>query len=334
MIRIKGDIIKQLNELYPEFSFRIKYKNELKERILFFVETKITPELSFFEKIKEVSEHIIIENNEVKQIKKEFINKYKLELFNSLNPNWMKKKIQKETIKEKINNIKEEDKNDYSLLLFDLFINNIFKNKKFNKIEISEIIKDFFRKETELNIIKERTYQKEKIKIKSFLNIDFIKGIEDIEKEVKLLKIKITNKKSNEKIKVEKITEILNLFLTYLYLKKREENYLLVPITTYKEGFFNNKKYFQLGGVLSTEKTDGENILREGKENYYAVDKFNIGIATEKLKEKINEKKGKVEIINFIIKNVTRLEEKTKNKEIEIEELNLFLRNIENEYYW
>lgn len=89
MFRLNGDIIKQLNNLYG-CSFKIKYKNELKERILFFIESYINDysEDIFINKFQHLfkyfefdqSGNIIAFNNNFIILKKE-------ELFNFFNPN-------------------------------------------------------------------------------------------------------------------------------------------------------------------------------------------------------------------------------------------------------
>ena len=82
MIRLKGDITRQLNEIYIDYTFKINYKNELKQRILDFYNS--LSKGSIAELLSFSKEYCVIEQNEIKVLNSEFVNKYKEELFNSL----------------------------------------------------------------------------------------------------------------------------------------------------------------------------------------------------------------------------------------------------------
>lgn len=328
MIRMKGDIIKQLNELYPEISFRIKYKNDIKERILFFVETKIDKEATFFEKMKQIAEHIVIENTEVKQIKKEFVNKYKQELLNSFNPLWLNKKRKKtikEEIKEKILNIEEEDNKDYSLYLFNLFLNKMQNSK-----ETIKIIEDFFKKDLKLNIIDGNNLKKT-IETKTLFKLNLEEEIEYLKKNFNSYEI---NLKKDSIKKVNNLNNILNNFEKLLINKLNSEKYY-IPIIIYKEGLFNSKKYIQLGKPNSLEKTNGKNIFREGKEKIFEIDIFERNLATNQLKEKLNEINEEKRKIKQIIEDIRTIKNIiTENNELNVSLFCLELDKINTKYHW
>ncbi len=86
MIRLKGDITRQLNEIYIDYTFKVNYKNELKQRILDFYNSLAKGSIA--ELLSFSKEYCVIEQNEIKVLNSEFVNKYKEELFNSFNPLW------------------------------------------------------------------------------------------------------------------------------------------------------------------------------------------------------------------------------------------------------
>lgn len=92
-IRIKGDIVKQLNNIYS-VAFKIRYKNELRQRTIDFYNSLFKG--SFVELLEFSKEYCIVEENEIRVLNENFVNKYKIELFNSFNPLWYSNRKKKE----------------------------------------------------------------------------------------------------------------------------------------------------------------------------------------------------------------------------------------------
>ncbi len=130
VIRIKGDIPKQLNNLYPKYSFKIRYKNELKQRILDFYDSLLKGSAS--EILEYAKEYCVIENNQIKILNENFLNKYKEELFLSFNPLWFSNKKIKKEKSTKIEEKKEIEKP-----------NNLFLELDISKSIISFLIKEY-----------------------------------------------------------------------------------------------------------------------------------------------------------------------------------------------
>ena len=160
MIYLNRNINKQLENIY-QIKFHQKYKIELKDRIISFVEQKLTTLMNnnfkdFFILLENL---VLIEQNKISCIKEAFLNEYKLELFNSFNPLWYKEKpiIKKHVYKENLNEITLEfmasvyyqnnsfftEKNIELLAFFEKEFNinldylNTFKNIKLSKEEYS-----------------------------------------------------------------------------------------------------------------------------------------------------------------------------------------------------
>lgn len=98
MLKLNGDIIKQLNNIYG-ISFKEKNRKEIKERILFFVSDKLNEYKSdcLLETISKCSEIIIFQDNKPYLLTKLFFDKYKIELLNAFNPFWYVNKEAKKT---------------------------------------------------------------------------------------------------------------------------------------------------------------------------------------------------------------------------------------------
>lgn len=93
MFRLNGDITRQLENIY-EIRFKNKYKNDLKERILFFV-NQINNENNI--------DLFVFNDTVLIAIKHSFFIQYKEELINSFNPLWFTKiKIERSYSKKEI----------------------------------------------------------------------------------------------------------------------------------------------------------------------------------------------------------------------------------------
>ena len=94
MFRLNGDITRQLNLNFDAY-FKEKYKNELKERIIAFVQADINNlyhNETFYNKYLLLSSFIEFEKGTIKSFNKEYFLRIKNELFNSFNPLWYTKK--------------------------------------------------------------------------------------------------------------------------------------------------------------------------------------------------------------------------------------------------
>ena len=96
MLRLNGDITKQLESIY-NIRFHLKYKNELKDRIISFVNHTILSFFNndFFETLNHIKLYVLIEDNRPIKITSLFFDKYKDELFNSFNPIWYSLSLEK-----------------------------------------------------------------------------------------------------------------------------------------------------------------------------------------------------------------------------------------------
>lgn len=164
MIRLKGDITRQLNEIYIDYTFKVNYKNELKQRILDFYNS--LSKGSIAELLSFSKEYCVIEQNEIKVLNSEFVNKYKEELFNSFNPLWYSNK--------KIKSIKKEHKKEEIEKQ-----NNLFLELDISKSIICFLIKDYsdmyYYNKNQYKTILERLETKEYYHMeKGYLKIDNI----------------------------------------------------------------------------------------------------------------------------------------------------------------
>lgn len=108
MFRLNGDITRQLNLNFDAY-FKEKYKNELKERIIAFVQADINNlyhNETFYNKYLLLSSFIEFEKGTIKSFNKEYFLRIKNELFNSFNPLWYtKKETKKRYLKKDFSNI-------------------------------------------------------------------------------------------------------------------------------------------------------------------------------------------------------------------------------------
>lgn len=130
MIRMKGDIIKQLNFIYPEYSFKNRYKEDFKNRIKIFFD-QILNEKTLSEILELSKKYCIIENNEIKLLNNLFVETYKIELLNSFNPLWFYNRKE----------IKKEEKIEESIDLSHYLLKEILDTYIFNKIGSEQIKK-------------------------------------------------------------------------------------------------------------------------------------------------------------------------------------------------
>lgn len=196
MLNLKQDIIRQLNTIY-KMSFKYKYKEEIKERILFFVDKKYN-KLSLLE-LKNIKKEIILIDNEIKEIKEDFFNKYKEDLLNSLNPLWYEikenhipiyheKEFYKATIlKECLEKVEIEIKEKYHKNLISLY------GQRYN-YSIRMQFHNFIERNTDnLYIFKERKNELNQLKKEIEENIKLYKGNAIIEKREELIRFNENN---------------------------------------------------------------------------------------------------------------------------------------------
>lgn len=301
-IRIKGDIVKQLNEIYPNILFRIKYKNELKERLIEFYNSLIKGSVS--EILNFSKEYCLIEENEIKVFNEAFIDKYKTELFNSFNPIWYKEGVKKEKEKENGKKINEDE------IGFETAKKRIKEYININEINYGILDNAYGICDIEHNMFLDtvRVINKDNLliisePIKNLISIDDIRDINE----------KIINEK-NEKTKeylnkiketLEKRAETLNLFKIEVYLTKKT---------------IMNKYYFEtMNEKIRTIKQDEE-------QNYFIY-------INEDFKEILLEKRGRFgyNIINKKINKSEELEKEiVKKKKIRIL-INFIINKIKNE---
>lgn len=249
MIRMKGDIIKQLNNIYIQFSFKEKYKEELKERILNFFDSISTGTLT--ERLKSSKEFCIIENNEIKLFNQEFINKYNQELFNSFNPLWYKDK-------------KEKEQEDGSDLLFQYLFYKLIEEIK--EEEINLITKDFIYNQNEKKVIWETNFifgksleHEKEIIIKNINQILYLKKLHSKEELLEKIKKRIY---FNE----EKVKKDLSMFLEYIENCLNSFYDFLIPV---KKTF----KIDKLSFFYEIEKQYKEHYILYNKDTLYFIEK-------------------------------------------------------------
>lgn len=135
MFRLNGDIVKQLENIY-NIRFLKKYKVQLRERILFFVNQINNEEKSSF---------FIFKDDILVFIKNDFFHKYKDELFNFFNPTWLiNKKIEKNYSNKEIHYITDMFLYQQSLHLKEILVPlNIAGPHNPTKIDLNYKVVDF-----------------------------------------------------------------------------------------------------------------------------------------------------------------------------------------------
>lgn len=315
MIRIKGDIIRQLNEIYENIYFKQKYKEELKERILSFVDIKLMRgEENIVEKLKNSYKYMQIEEHEINVIKDPFIKEFKEEMFNYFNPLWYsninktKKNISKEAfvylLKEIMNLYDKNTKNKFNYSFFNstaiyYIINEMLYiysyEKENNKIDIN-IDKT---QHVGLNIEKEEIektilFFKKHKKIGSLRN--FEKYLNDFEYYLEkvgssyIFSFNFYEGENEIKEVSDSVFDINKIYeIVYLIENKKEVCYLVDPKTReYKE---TNKKIRDLkSSEIIREKNNKEIILFFNLMKYLFQEKKYEKILSNEFKEELETK--------------------------------------------
>lgn len=148
-MRLKGNIVYELEQLYFDFTFKNKYKKELQERINHFLNYfLIRNSFPGIEGIKKLNSFFKIKEGEIIILKQDFLNLYKEDLFNSFNPLWYSNK--------------KEGSNELKQIRRSLCVSFINKLNSFEKIyTIDNICQDyyqnifsfFFDKKISLNVV-------------------------------------------------------------------------------------------------------------------------------------------------------------------------------------
>lgn len=156
-IRLKGDIIFELNNIYENVIFNKSFKKELKERLFLFLDTVVSSSnLNSISSIVEFNSLIFFENTEPVMLTCLFFKKYKQELFNSFNPLWYTEKINPKNCPKKylLKTVFE------SIPLFG--ISQVPNFYFFQKIAKKLIYNYFFEKEIELQFINPLLFEDKK----------------------------------------------------------------------------------------------------------------------------------------------------------------------------
>lgn len=189
MINLKQDVIRQLNAIYgmssdPK-SFKAKYKEEIKERIVFFVNKKF--EKISFNELSTLKNYIELKDCEIYKIKTLFLKKYKEELLKTFNPLWYEEKekiiltnqekeyvktfylktvIEKglEQIKEIENKYRVDLRNTIRYTNNKTFIDPLSQYERKMKKYKDKNIKCIFRKEEKIEVIKSLKKDHENVK--------------------------------------------------------------------------------------------------------------------------------------------------------------------------
>lgn len=262
-IRIKGDVVRQLNDIYEDIYFKPRYKEDLKERLLNFLDAKLMKgEETIVEKLKNSYKYMQIEEHEIKIIKQEFINEYKEELFNSFNPLWYstinkhKKNLSKEAflyfLKKTINLFEKNFKRKFGSVYFNtislnyikhenLYIYAFSKKNNFLDINMDNTQHEGFNIENDEELEKLISYFKKNKKIASLKM--FEKYLENFEYYLEMVGSSYISpfmfyeteteikEGYDDKFNLNKLYE-----LVYLFENKIEKGYLVDPKTReYKE---------------------------------------------------------------------------------------------------
>lgn len=138
MFKLNGDIIRQLETLFL-VSFYSKYKVDIKDKILLFLNNKLSELMTnnFFSTLSNVNHIILIENNKIVGVSEVFLEENKSELFSYFNPIWFN-----ETKKVSIKYLKKDMYYIFNTLCcefyFDLNKHWFVPSKFFNQKKIFE----------------------------------------------------------------------------------------------------------------------------------------------------------------------------------------------------
>lgn len=213
MIRVKGNIPEQLGFIFSDYLFNYKYKDEIKERLLFCFEQlskQKFEELTYSDYMNWFFKNCIIENNEMTLITKDFFTENKDRIFYNMMPIWYKEKkdmldnekkciitlsilfnIYEKTSYEEVlylncfilKNLEENVKEFINNELFNISTVSFFENP-FSKQNVSAKVKSLKNK---LNKVKvEEIYYKEiKDQFNNLIQSDSIWGTNSYQKEKK-----------------------------------------------------------------------------------------------------------------------------------------------------
>lgn len=239
MIRLKGNIPEQLGIVFQDYLFNYKYKDEIKERLIFCFEQiskQKFEQLTYSDYMNWFFKNCIIENNEMIYITNHFFNENKDNIFYNMMPIWYKEK--KDMIEEEIKCIftlyilyNLYEKSSYEEVLF----LNVHVLKKLDK-NIEEFIND--------NLFK--------ISKVSLFENPFAKN--DISSKIKNLKNKLN------KVKVE---ELFQINIKRDFYKLIEINFIPVTSTYQKERTISRKSSYS--GFETTFSSTGFETVYENK---------------------------------------------------------------------
>lgn len=212
---LNGNIIRQLNNIF-KLSFKNKYRKDIKERLLLFV-NRIYGDISLKD-LKLFKEEIVLKDFEINELKSEFFEKYKIELLNFFNPIWFN---DKETY---IPTLKDREHFSACFLMeifnkvsIDLKQNNEFVKEAFNTFDYHSYIERLISFKIKNNFVENKVFIKRKVDLKQLrpLIIGFFETAKEELKDCDINRYIQVNLKEDAFLSSSVINNVMDATLLY-----------------------------------------------------------------------------------------------------------------------